>query len=125
MSGYVRKEIADIEAQSQSPAVTPVDASSGPLRPAIGLKNYWGCRNLFSLDGLPGMLTAYDSMTVFKPPKTEWDADDEREIGQRIVKSPGRIHTSLDWESDGKVLGAFMAGALVSALYFKVVRTMG
>jgi len=71
------------------------------------------------------MLTGYDSAAAFNPQKTDWDPDDEREVGHggRIqVKSSGR--TSLGWEADGKVFGAFLTGALVSALYFKVVRSM-
>ena len=121
MSSYAKGEIADIEAQLQSP--TDADASYPP-RPATGLKHYWERRNPVSLDGLPGMLTGYDSATMFDSPKTDWDPDDEREIGQRIVKSASPGRTSLGWEPDGKVLGAFLTGAVVSALYFKVVRTM-
>lgn len=70
------------------------------------------------------MLTGYDSAAVFKPPKTDWGPDDEREPGERVQVKSSQGRTSLGWESDGRVLGAFLAGALISALYFKVMRSM-
>ena len=57
---------------------------------------------------------------MFKAPKADWDPDDEGEVGQRLVKSAGRIRTSLEWESNGKVLEA---GAFISALHL-VIRSM-
>ena len=59
-----------------------VEAKSSPSPPEAlakdGLKMYWKEKNLKSIDGLPGLLSAYASPTTFViKPSDKWVPDDE------------------------------------------------
>ena len=103
----VVREREDIEAESEH-----AFSGEGPPLPNGGLKKYWLERNARSLDGLPGIMSAYESMTPFR--KTEaidFKKDDKPEV------HPEAYGGVLDEYIDKKVLVGFAMGILASILY--------
>lgn len=109
MTTYSKHELIDVEAEQYLDASCPA-----PPCPKKGLKNYWLIANTKNLDGLPGMLSGYKTMTKIPPPRLDFKEDDEGEPGIRI-------HFSL--QTDVKLALAFLTGAIVSASYFRAVRS--
>lgn len=65
------KEVKDVEAET-----SPCPSGAFPFA-KDGLKMYWKEKNVKSIDGLPGLLSAYASPTVFIKPDDKWVPDDE------------------------------------------------
>ncbi|RDB30049.1 Pyridoxamine 5'-phosphate oxidase family protein ustO [Hypsizygus marmoreus] len=110
LTHFTRHELADIEAEAK------IESCSIPPRPENGLKQYWVVRNAKSLDGLPGVLSGFESTTRFKSPKRNLQQDDETErIGLRIGEAVKAV-------VDLKLVVAFFTGVMVTASYVKCVR---
>jgi len=117
MAANCKQELVDIQAET-NPGLSP---SEQPPRPKGGLKYTWIADNGTSVDGLPGLLTAAYSKTTFKPGRTDWERDHDREFTSQnaSIKSGRGLFSQLDT----KMMMAFLTGAVVSASYFRFVRS--
>jgi len=88
-----------------------------------GLKSWWRTQNAYSVDGLPAVMSAFDSETQFCLAQGELAPDDESTRGYIVVPDSGRTEKS-GWvkESDMRVILAFFAGALFATSYFAFLR---
>ncbi|KAJ8515107.1 hypothetical protein ONZ45_g7417 [Pleurotus djamor] len=88
--------------------------ASSPPRPAQGLKWYWTENNLHSLDGLPALETAHESLQLFEPVTKPFKKDDISEKSEGVAT--GSIRSPL---IDGKVVVAFALGMIAATSYMK------
>jgi hypothetical protein len=120
---FITHESIDIAAWKKQESCSTNNSSEDTVEepPEKGLRHYWITRNSQSLDGLPGILTAFQSKTVFAPPKPFAKQDDERDpaasssllgIVQREVQEVVQLRS----------LVTFLAGVAVTASYFKLAR---
>jgi len=89
-----------------------------PPLPEGGLKLYWKENNQKSIDGLPGLLSAYGSPTKFVIKSTEkWGQDDESipSSGKPLEASPGR--TGLFSWIDVKLFLCFLLGWVACVIW--------
>ncbi|KAF9479205.1 hypothetical protein BDN70DRAFT_703892 [Pholiota conissans] len=108
------KEMEDVKAES----CTTMD--SEPPRPKTGLKSYWANHNIESIDGLPGLQSAFESMTTFDQEisSRDWGKDDERPFTEIETKQQRPAATLVD----RKVVIGFLLGVVVSGLWTNVVK---
>jgi hypothetical protein len=71
-----------------------------------GLKTYWKENNQKSIDGLPGLLSAYDSPTKFVKSDEKWGQDDESIPSSCEVRVVRRL---FSW-TDVKLVLCFLLG---------------
>jgi hypothetical protein len=115
--------MSDLERQRDTIENTEMAGEDGSLV-KLGLRNYWRTTNMYSVDGLPGLATAYDAEPEFCVPKEDFAPDDERII-PRAVTADTEAATEkrqLTHQSDVKVVLAFIAGAVVATSYLKFLR---
>jgi len=102
---HLQQEAVDIEAELN------MDPESTPPLPKKGLKRYWFDTNQKGQDGLPGLLSGYESTTRFHP------SDIVIERGRVVRPST----TKFVPEVDVKLVVAFLTGVMVSASYVKLI----
>jgi hypothetical protein len=83
-----------------------------PPRPENDLKQYWVMRNAKSLDGLPGVATAHNSMKPFLPTEIVYKKDNES------VPTSWNILDGFDL----KLVAAFGLGVLVTTTCSKILK---
>jgi hypothetical protein len=114
------REAKDVEAE------TSASTSSCTIPPKDGLKMYWKEKNEKSIDGLPGLLSAYDSPTKFVITSTEkWGQDDESipSPGRPLETSLGRyIARGLFYWTDVKLVLCFLIGWVACAIWTQLQR---
>ncbi|KAF8965391.1 hypothetical protein BDZ97DRAFT_780378 [Flammula alnicola] len=113
----------DTDTSATSSAGGPANALTEPPLPEKGLKHYWKANNVKSIDGLPGLQSAFTSTKTFDEnvARRDWGKDDERfatDVKQRRVPGIAR------WV-DMKLLVGFVLGMLVSGLWVNLVGSMG
>lgn len=143
--GMARAECKDIEAESS--ALNSHDSSSSSddgdsARKTLndhpelnfatdGLKRYWVKSNLTSMDGLPGLQTAYKSKVIFDKTVAErnWSQDEENKIGVSCLQSTidkGRLSAfGLGNWLEPKVATAFILGVVVTASWGNLTEAIG
>ncbi|KAF9004549.1 hypothetical protein BDQ17DRAFT_1424401 [Cyathus striatus] len=98
------KELQDISAESC------LTAPAEPPRPRTGLKGYWFKHNMRSIDGLPALESAYESIIKFE--RDVWEAkrekDDETPRGTTVKKERQGGNGEM-------VIWGFMLGVAASA----------
>ncbi|KDR67992.1 hypothetical protein GALMADRAFT_1355348 [Galerina marginata CBS 339.88] len=109
--------------KSGSQAELAKDSDTLPPLPKTGLKWYWKNNNKQSIDGLPGIQTAWASKTVFDKSiiSKDWGKDDERVPADVQVMEK----TSIDKWVDPKVVLGFILGMLVSGLWVNLAGIVG
>jgi len=114
------KEAKDIEAESASCFPSSAESKLGDSlketpQTENGLKAYWQMKNLTSIDGLPGLHTAFKSTTTFDPATAskDWGKDDESISTVAQVKGNSR-------RFDPNLLIGFILGLCVAGLSFKM-----
>lgn len=106
------EEAKDIEAE------TCASTSDTPPLPKGGLKIYWKENNQKSMDGLPGLLSAFNSPTKFVTKSTEkWGQDDESipSSDKPLEASPGR--SGLFYWMDIKLFLCFLLGWVACVIW--------
>jgi hypothetical protein len=98
----------------ESMEVTPDGAGDDNSIPANGLKQYWAKQNTSSIDGLPGLTTAFKSSTNFETRRAVYEKDF---IG---LKTRMTTTTSATGQPYLVGLGAFLFGIVLSSLYFHI-----
>lgn len=108
---FARKESEDIKAESCT------TMASEPPRSGKGLKAYWESKNIKSIDGLPALLTAFNSTTTFNQSvaSRDWGKDDER------LSSEGKQRRPITTLADMKLILGFLLGLMVSGLWVNVI----
>ena len=110
------REAKDVEAETSMES-TSSSIISCPL-PKDGLKMYWKEKNEKSIDGLPGLLSAFDSHTKFViKPSEKWGQDDESP-GEPLKASPG-IYVArgiFSW-TDIKLFLCFLLGWVACVIW--------
>lgn len=106
-----RKESEDVKAESC------ITMGSEPPLPEQGLKSYWKNHNAKSIDGLPAVLTAFNSTTTFDESITsrDWGRDDER-----LSSETKQRHASATLVDLRLIIG-FLLGILASGLWVNVI----
>lgn len=106
-----RKESEDVKAESC------ITMGSEPPLPEQGLKSYWKNHNAKSIDGLPAVLTAFNSTTTFDESITsrDWGRDDER-----LSSETKQRHASTTLVDLRLIIG-FLLGILASGLWVNVI----
>ena len=102
------REAKDVEAETSMSCPLPKD----------GLKMYWKEKNEKSIDGLPGLLSAFDSHTKFVIKSTEnWGQDDESPGGP-FKASPGidAARGIFSW-TDIKLFLCFLLGWVACVIW--------
>lgn len=74
------------------------------VTPTMTLRKYWLIKNMKSLDGLPGLLTAPDAALEMIP-QSNFDKDSARPM-LRHVKGDDKTTQVRSWFASGFVLGA-------------------
>jgi len=129
-----RMEGEDIKAESSIDSyfkTTPTSepdkqAKDGEVLPPLpdkGLKWYWKNKNIKSIDGLPGLQTAYTSKKTFDSAITtkDWGKDDESVSGgSQMIEKPMLIN----WV-DTKIAVGFILGVFASGLWVNLVNAVG
>ncbi|KAF8876499.1 hypothetical protein BD779DRAFT_1560391 [Infundibulicybe gibba] len=100
----IRKEAADSEADVNSPGEREL-----PPMPEKGLRWYWREKNGKSLDGLPGMMTAQNSMKPFESNRDALKLKKTVTTNDNVPKPLGLL--------DVRIIAAFAAGILVSKAF--------
>jgi len=108
---FRRKEAADIEAEA---GLEPAECTAPP-RPENGLKQYWVAKNSTSINGLPGVKSAPQSVKPFIPTPVAFKKDDEGD--------PTRW-SALSALVDPKVIVAFGLGVVVSTTYVRFMKSL-
>jgi len=133
-AGMARKEGEDIKAESSidayfksNPTSEPdsqaKDGEALPPLPDKGLKWYWKNKNIKSIDGLPGLQTAYTSRKTFDSAITtkDWGKDDESVSGgSQMIEKP----MFINWV-DTKIAVGFILGVFASGLWVNLVNAVG
>ncbi|KAG6918817.1 hypothetical protein DXG01_011569 [Tephrocybe rancida] len=110
--GY-KSEMADIAAEA------PLDLSTTePPLPITGLKRYWRFHNNVSLDGLPGILFAYESRHKFITPEPI------KKLKKNDESAPGRLVLRVG-AGELKLVAAFLTGVMLTASYVKFMKPRG
>jgi len=114
------KEAKDIEAESASCFPSSAESKLGDSlketpQTENGLKAYWQMKNLTSIDGLPGLHTAFKSTTTFDPATAskDWGKDDESISTVAQLKGNSRSF-------DPNLFIGFILGLCVAGLSFKM-----
>lgn len=121
MSGRERKDVeAEEQLKSVSCSVDSRNEAQGQERPQ-GLKFYWTQKNVSSIDGLPGLLEAFDAERGFDRSTAgkNWGADDER-VASAVKGGPGSAKFDqrglLGSHTDAKLVVGFVAGVICANL---------
>jgi len=95
------------------------DIKAAELLPETGLKWYWKNNNTASIDGLPGLQSAFCSTKMFdeKLVKKDWGNDDERLSTEVKFGRTGWL--------DARTVVGFVLGVVVSALWVNFVSSAG
>jgi hypothetical protein len=111
---FARKESEDIKAESCT------IMESEPPRSDKGLKAYWESKNIKSIDGLPALLTAFNSTTTFDQSivSRDWGKDDERISSEKKQRRP------ITMPADLKLIIGFLLGLMVSGLWVNVISSV-
>lgn len=116
LEGFKKREETDIEAEAElEPTCT------APPRPKNGLKQYWITTNTKSLDGLPGLLSAYNSSKPFMQKDVVFKKDIEGTESSTWLSRLALVSGLVD----PKVIVAFALGVVASAAYSKYVPAQG
>lgn len=94
------------------------DRASAITSPEInqnGLKSYWEHHNSKSVDGLPGLLTAFGSKVT---PVNNFDKEVQRPKLQYLSSRKGSAQT---WSSGVNLAIGFVLGALVATTLFYIL----
>lgn len=97
---------ASRDRQEHDPTGDGGDRASKDLKPQMTLRSYWLLKNMTSLDGLPGLVTAPDAILGMVP-QNNFDRDSPRPM-LPVRRSTELANTVRDfkWLASGFVLGA-------------------
>lgn len=109
-----REQVASHDAQHSDhgheshdvPSIT-TDGDKKESKPPLSLRTYWLWKNMSSLDGLPGLLTAPDAI-LYMAPQSNFDKDGARPMLRDLRRSKEVDNTARDrkWFAPGFVMGA-------------------
>lgn len=86
------------------------DGGDKASTPQLSIRAYWLLKNMSSLDGLPGLLTAPDAMLSMTP-QSNFDKDAPRPMLRRSTE-PAITARDRKWFGSGIALGAIIVFAL-------------
>jgi len=105
-----RLEVEDIAVEKDM----DMCSCSVPPRPAKGMKQYWLFKNAKSLNGLPGVLSSYNSLTTFHTPRPLEKSEKKPEL---VLSPPTSVRVA-----ELKLVAAFITGAICMGSYMKYVQ---